>query len=135
MIPAFDQHGYLPPGVHDPTIDEIADHFGRQSEIRQVQMESLHWLFQAARRARILRIVIDGSFTTDRLEPNDVDCALMTGPDMPPVLGSEFESLGEIPFLHAVILDAGAFDAVVEELFGTDRWGNPKGIIEVRSWN
>jgi hypothetical protein len=53
VIPDFDQDGYLPPGVHPATIDEIAERFGWQSEPRQVQMESLDWLLEAARQARI----------------------------------------------------------------------------------
>jgi hypothetical protein len=28
VIPDFDQDGYLPPGVHPATIDEIAERFG-----------------------------------------------------------------------------------------------------------
>jgi hypothetical protein len=135
LIPDFDQNGYLPPGVHGATMEEIAERFGRQSELRHVQMESLQWLIEAARRARILRIIIDGSFTTDRLEPNDIDCALMTGPGISPDVGAEVESLWEIPFLHVMILDPETFDRSVDDLFGTDRWDIRKGIIEVTSWN
>lgn len=98
-------------------------------------MESLHWLLEAARRAQVLRIVIDGSFTTDRIEPNDVDCALMVGPDSSPDGGADVASFREIPFLHVLILDADMFDPLVDEAFGTDRWEIRKGIIEVTSWN
>ena len=41
MIPDFDEQGYLPPGVHVASLDEIEARFGRQSEVRQVQMEVL----------------------------------------------------------------------------------------------
>ena len=51
MIPPFDDHGLLPPGVHVATIDEVGCRFGRESELRRVQMESLRWLVDAARRA------------------------------------------------------------------------------------
>jgi hypothetical protein len=135
LIPDFDHYGYLPPGVHNATIEEVAERFGWQSELRRAQMESLHWLLEAARRARILRIIIDGSFTTDCLEPNDVDCALMVGPDIAPDVRFAVESLGEIPFLHVLILEAEIFDPLVDEVFGTDRWEIRKGIIEVTSWN
>ena len=77
MIPPFDDDGYLPPGLHTATLDEIEARFGRESELRQVQIESLRWLLDPARRAGVLRIVINGSFTTAVLEPNDVDCALL----------------------------------------------------------
>ena len=50
MIPPFDEHGYLPPGIHLATIDDVVARFGSQSEIRRVQMESLRWLVELARR-------------------------------------------------------------------------------------
>ena len=50
MIPPFDEHGYLPPGIHSATLDEIEARFGQESEIRRVQMESLRWLVEIAQR-------------------------------------------------------------------------------------
>ena len=41
MIPPFDEHGYLPQGVHPATLDEVEYRFGRESEVRRTQMESL----------------------------------------------------------------------------------------------
>ena len=76
MIPDCNDDGYLPPGIHQATLDEIAARFGHEPELRQVQIESLRWLVQLARRAGALRIVVNGSFDTDKLEPNDVDCVL-----------------------------------------------------------
>jgi hypothetical protein len=46
-------------------------------------VESLTLLVDLARRAGVKRLVIDGSFTTDRLEPNDVDCVLLIEPGFP----------------------------------------------------
>ncbi len=74
MIPAFNDKGYLPPGLHQATVKEIHARFGRDSGLRRVQMESLRWLVELARRAGARRIVVNGSFVTDKLEPNDVDC-------------------------------------------------------------
>lgn len=67
MIPPFDQNGYLPPGVHPATLDEIEDRFGRDSELRQVQMESLRWLAGVAKRAGVMRLIVNGSFVTSVL--------------------------------------------------------------------
>ena len=70
MIPPFDEHGYLPPGIHPATLDEIAERFGCESELRRVQMESLRWLIDLARRAGIERLIFDVMvervFATDR---------------------------------------------------------------------
>ena len=71
MLPDFNEHGYLPPGLHRATLEEIAVRFGKQSELRRVQIESLRWLVDLARRAGIERLIINGSFVTDALEPND----------------------------------------------------------------
>jgi hypothetical protein len=44
MIPDCNNDGYLPPGIHEATLEEIETRFGRQSELRQVQMQSVRWL-------------------------------------------------------------------------------------------
>lgn len=80
MIPAFDAEGFLPPGVHRATLDEIRGRFGGPSEIRRAQMESIGWMIDLAARAGVLRIILNGSFVTDIIEPNDVDCVLLIGP-------------------------------------------------------
>jgi len=41
MIPPFDEFGCLPPGIHRASLDEIDARFGRQSELRRVQWESV----------------------------------------------------------------------------------------------
>ena len=56
MIPEFDEHGYLPPGIHGATTEEVAERFDRQSELRRVRMESLRWLADLARRAGVRRM-------------------------------------------------------------------------------
>ena len=73
MIPAFDDNGYLPPGIHVATLDEVAARFGQDSEIRKAEMESVRWLIAIAWQAGVERIILNGSFVTDVLEPNDVD--------------------------------------------------------------
>jgi hypothetical protein len=77
--------------------------------------------------------VIEGSFTTKRPEPNDVDCAVMVGPDVEP--DREVDSFEDIPYLHVFVLSIDAFDDFVEKIFGIDRQCNPKGFIEATSWN
>jgi hypothetical protein len=83
MIPNFDENGYLSPGIHPATLEEIAARFGRESELRQVEMESIRWLVDLAKRAGVHRIIINGSFVADVVEPNDVDCVLLVGRDYP----------------------------------------------------
>jgi hypothetical protein len=77
MIPPFNELGNLPAGVHPATLDEITDRFGKASELRRVQMESIYWMVDLAKQAEVSKIVLNGSFVTDIIEPNDVDCVLL----------------------------------------------------------
>jgi hypothetical protein len=131
MIPDCNDDGYLPAGIHPATLEEIAARFGRESELRQVQMESLRWLVDLARRAGVRRIVVNGSFVTDKLEPNDVDCVLLIGPDFPHDAAAEAELLAGLPFINMELVDPEAFRQFTERTFATDRDLVPKGMVEV----
>ncbi len=131
MIPAFADHGYLPAGIHGATSDEIAVRFGLESELRSVELESLRLLVELARRSGVLRIIVNGSFVTDAFEPNDVDCALLIGPNYPIDASADAELQQGLPFVQAELLSQDAFNYYVEILYSTDRRGVSKGVIEV----
>ncbi len=131
MIPNFNDEGYLPLGIHRATLEEIAARFGQESEVRQVQMESLRWLVDLAWRTGVQRIVVNGSFVTDKLEPNDVDCVLLIGPDFPRDATAEAELLSGLPFVNMELVDMEAFLQFTEKTFATDRNLVPKGMVEV----
>ncbi len=131
MIPAFDDSGYLPAGIHAATFVEIEARFGRTSELRKVQMESVAWMIDLAKRAGVERIVLNGSFITDKLEPNDVDCVLLISPGYPIYAAAAEELSAGLPFLEMKLVAQAEFDEFVNVTFGTDRMGIPKGLIEV----
>jgi hypothetical protein len=132
MIPPFNDSGLLPPGIHPATISEIAERFGGPSEIRSVQMDSLRWMLDLALRAGVLRIVLNGSFVTDIMEPNDVDSVLLFPPGEPQDIPAFRELRAGLPFIDAAILsDIERFDEYVGAIFAEDRFGNAKGVIEV----
>ena len=131
MIPNFNDEGYLPLGIHRATLEEITARFGQESEVRQVQMESLRWLVDLAWRTGVQRIVVNGSFVTDKLEPNDVDCVLLIGPDFPRDATAEAELLAGLPFVNIELVDMEAFLQFTEKTFATDRNLVPKGMVEV----
>jgi len=131
MIPDFNDDGYLPPGIHQATLEEIAARFGQESELRQVQMESLRWLDDVARRAGVQRIIVNGSFVTDKLEPNDVDCVLLIGTDFPRDAAAEAELLAGLPFINMELVEQLAFQQFTERTFASDRNLIPKGTVEV----
>jgi hypothetical protein len=133
MIPAFVDHGYLPPGIHPATLDEIRERFGSESEVRRVQMESLGWLVELSRRAGVLRLVINGSFTTDAYEPNDVDCALLAATQdlNESITEAEAELRTGLPFLDIHLVGEEEFVGLINRVFSTDCFMNPKGIVEI----
>ncbi|MFO0957280.1 MAG: hypothetical protein U0800_07400 [Isosphaeraceae bacterium] len=127
MIPPFEPSGYLPPGIHPATIEEVEERFGRESELRRVQMESLGWLLDLARKAGVRRIVLNGSFVTDVYEPNDVDCALLIEDDFPRDPLAVEEILEGLPFLDVELVNPDGWDELVGKLYATDRRGTPMG--------
>jgi hypothetical protein len=131
MISPFEENGCLPPGVHPAMLDEIDSRFGQLSELRRVQMESVRWMVDLAVRAGVERIVLNGSFVTDIMEPNDVDCVLLVGPGYPADSTIEKELENGLPFLDIAIVGQTDFDRFVARTFASDRHGVPKGMIEV----
>jgi hypothetical protein len=131
VIPPFNENGYLPPGVHKASLAEIAERFGRQSEVRRNQMESLQWLMNVIKKLHVKRLVLNGSFVTDEVEPNDVDCVLLVALDSPRGDEVAAELRAGLPFLAIDVVDQNDFDFFVEKFFVTDRDRVPKGMIEV----
>lgn len=130
MIPPFDDNGFLPPGIHPATVDEIADRFGREPEVRRAQMESIRWLLEIAQRAGIEKIVLNGSFVTDQYEPNDVDCVLLVDRAAQLDRDAMDELIKGLPFLEINIVEQMEFD-LLTLYFGTDRFRSRKGMLEV----
>lgn len=131
MIPEFNDEGYLPPGIHKAALEEIAGRFGREPELRQAQMDSLRWLLDLCKRVGVQRLIINGSFVTDKWEPNDIDCVLLPGGAFPQDEQAELELRDGLPFIQLAIVDEGLFERYVQVIFGLDRKGVAKGVIEV----
>src|SRR4051794_25945138 len=121
MIPSFDAEGFLPPGLHPATFEEIRDRFGGPSEVRRAQMESIRWLIDLAARAGVERIVLNGSFVTDIMEPNDVDCVLLVSPVTTADPAAEEELVQGLPFLDISLVGRNDFEYFVDRFFAADR--------------
>ncbi len=65
------------------------------------------------------------------MEPNDVDCVLLIGPDFPKDSAAEKELLEGLPFLDVSLADQADFDYFVDRFFALDRTRQEKGMIEV----
>ncbi len=135
MVPDFNEDGYLPPGVHPATLEEVEERFGTDSELRRVQMQSIRWLVDLARTAGVERIVLNGSFVTDAYEPNDADCVLLIPPDFLMPADVDRQLRQGLPFLDIAVVDQDGFIDLVERVFASDRYHVPKGMVEIVLWN
>ena len=75
-IPGLNQNGLLPRGVHDCTLDEIAGSFAENPHRKQLFQNLVACLKQEIRPVFVHPIFVDGSFVTDKDEPEDVDIVL-----------------------------------------------------------
>lgn len=75
-LPEFKMDGYLPPGLHLSNESEVLQRFGSENLCRRrlgLRVET--WL-ALARAIRAKRFLIDVSFVTAKVEPNDVDAVI-----------------------------------------------------------
>ncbi|MEG3973888.1 hypothetical protein QT970_04595 [Microcoleus sp. herbarium8] len=72
MIPEFDEHGNLPPGVHWAEWEELKDRFGTTPR-RSRMTDGLQMAMEQLKAAGCRTIYINGSFVTSKLAPQDFD--------------------------------------------------------------
>src|SRR5216684_5347066 len=130
MLPAFDDFGNLPPGIHHCTVDELVSRFGSGSEERETEITELVFFIDAAKKAGVRRLLVNGSFVTGKLTPNDVDVVILPGY---PGQSQELESNELVwPFLQIIVAaDDADFESWAVKQFSTDRRRHPKGVVEV----
>ena len=79
-IPDLDDAGFLPEGVHECSLDEIDQRFGgNQSAFRRSALfAKLREFIQEVRSTGMAAgLIVDGSFITNKTEPNDIDLVLI----------------------------------------------------------
>src|SRR5438093_6853491 len=82
MLPAFNQDGNLPEGIHVATEDEVFLRFATPSARRQWLGEQLRSLLALAKSTeQLARVFLWGSFVTSKEVPNDVDILLVMAAD------------------------------------------------------
>ena len=78
MLPALNEQGDLPPGVHVASWPEIERRFGSGSSAREGAMATLKHLHELALRTGALRaFYVFGSFVSAASTPRDIDLALV----------------------------------------------------------
>ncbi|HEY9778847.1 MAG TPA: hypothetical protein V6D09_01700, partial [Leptolyngbyaceae cyanobacterium] len=71
-IPAFEENGNLPMGIHTATWQEVEEFLGFNQRRREL-LSGLMRACQALKLAGCRRIYIDGSFATSKEYPGDFD--------------------------------------------------------------
>ena len=132
MLPDFDDDGNLPLGIHRATIEEVVARFGRGSPERRIEAQELIDFVAWARKAKVGRLLVNGSFATNKKAPNDVDVVIL--PTAATLEDSGFGQFDEVawPFLQVLVAaDDEDFEAWGTNDFATDRQGRPKGVVEI----
>jgi hypothetical protein len=132
MLPPFDDFGNLPAGIHIATFAQLEERFGSGSEEREAEISELKLFVEAARIAGVARLLVNGSFVTGKLAPNDVDVVILPGADYPK--GEKELDAEEVvwPFLQVIVAaDDADFESWATHQFGTDKRRRPKGVVEI----
>jgi hypothetical protein len=143
MLPEFGDDGSLPAGVHIASQQEFENRFAvfNRSDRRFRIYDRLRRLFDEARKSGIVkRVIVGGSFVTDKAEPNDFDCIL--------VLDASAAGRALLPFEYNLVSRKTArrtfcgdvvpalegSQALMEylEFFQTARNGQRVGIVEIQ---
>ncbi|MBI3468129.1 MAG: hypothetical protein HY000_34415 [Planctomycetes bacterium] len=129
MIPPFNEEGYLPPGVHLATLEEVAERFGTGSEDREAQIDALRRAVKLAKRIGVKRFIVNGSFVTAKQHPIDVDCVALADQ----LTGSRDERELEegIPYVSVYLTVQPVFERFVRNFFASDDVHVPKGMVEL----
>lgn len=88
-IPPLNEHGWLPDGIHDCTLQEAAQQFGtfqRSDRRPQLWAKFIEFMREAQECGLVEAVLVDGSFVTAKPAPNDIDLILV----MP--LGHDFSA-------------------------------------------
>jgi hypothetical protein len=72
MIPGFTKEGFLPPGIHQTTLDEFEKRFAN-TIWRKDLFGCLLKLIADLKAVGCKALYIDGSYTTNKRLPNDID--------------------------------------------------------------
>lgn len=141
-LPAFNNDGDLPPGVHRATLSSVLERFGQGTIQRRAVADRLSRIYNfAASTGHLARFIVFGSYITIKAEPNDVDIFLLMEDafDLASVVGEAtlvFQHMEADARLGASIFwtrRSGAFggEQAMIEFWQTRREGGQRGIVEI----
>lgn len=139
--------GELPRGVHIVTLHEIEQTFGVQNERRKLLMSGLIEAAKMFKAAGVRFLLVDGSFTTDKKEPADIDgCWSATGDIDIDLIDPEFWDFDDVAdfqkkrrsinqrygldFFIAEMIESESGEPF-SKFFQTNKDGDAKGILKI----
>jgi predicted nucleotidyltransferase len=140
--PQFSDHGDLPPGIHQSTLSDVIEYFGKGSFQRAIVSARLHRIYSLAiETGHVSRFIIFGSFVTNKPDPQDIDIFLLMDDkfDVRRVTGEArilFDHLAAQNFEGASIFWIRRRGAPHGEVEAIEHWqvkrdGSKRGIVEV----
>ncbi len=138
-IPALQVNGELPPGEYQASLDEIETVYGSSTHRRKSLMRKLRKAANNFEISGVRTLWINGSFITDKNEPNDIDgcweyTPLVSSDKLDPVFLGSREGMKNrygLDFFIANIIEAGS-GLPFPKFFQINRHGDPKGIIVLK---
>jgi hypothetical protein len=136
MVSAFDSNGNLPPGVHDATIEEIKQRFAYNAH-RAKLFEGLVEVTELLTRCDCPEVYLDGSFVTEKNEPQDYDlcyepAGIKPTAEFKKFLLSRIERKERYKGDIFARLPQPPYEIDHVEHWQTDKEGNIKGIIRIK---
>lgn len=143
--------GYLPPGIHPYTYADFEEQFVADFKTSQTRREIRDKAFQWISKVRLIaaaeEVWINGSYTTGKVNPNDIDMVIFYKQK---IFKSKtlYDALKQLQLssksyrcdaYYSIIIDKDVTDEVLQRRafwkgqFGFDRVDQPKGIV-VMQW-
>jgi hypothetical protein len=88
-IPGLDENGLLPSGVHDCTLEELNERFGNDRLVdnkvspcrSRLYTRLCEYVREIRRLKYVVSLLVDGSFVTDKPQPEDIDLVVVLAAD------------------------------------------------------
>ena len=140
--PKFSDSGDLPPGIHQSTLSDVIEYFGKGRFQRTIVSARLQRIYSLAiETGHVSRFIIFGSFVTNKSDPQDIDIFLLMDDkfDVRRVTGEAsilFDHLAAQNYEGASIFWLRRMAALHGEEAAIEHWqvkrdGNKRGIVEV----
>jgi hypothetical protein len=140
--PGFNKNGDLPAGIHQASLKDVVEHFGKGTFQRSILGQRLQRIYTlAVETEQVARFIIFGSFVTDKPNPEDLDIFLLMEDtfDVRKITGEAriiFDHMAAHNYEGASIFWVRRIVALGGEQGAIEQWqirrdGKKRGIVEV----